>query len=91
MKFVRNVGSLCLYHSACAFERHRHSGQIPCTLSGAFEARGHPCTRIGGSYSSVTSSSSIRCEVGVIRFLCDENHRSMRKLIVMSDATASRT
>ena len=73
MKFVRHVGSLCLYHSACAFERPRHSGQIPCTLSGAFEARGHPCTGIGGSYLSVTSSGSIRCEVGVIRFLCGES------------------
>ena len=31
------------------------------------------CTGIGGSYSSVTSSGSIRCEVGVIRYLCDEN------------------
>ena len=27
-----------------AFERYRHSVQTPCTLSGAFEARVHPCT-----------------------------------------------
>ena len=28
-----------LYHSAWVFERYRHSVQMPCTLSSAFEAR----------------------------------------------------
>jgi len=35
---------MLLYHSAWAFERYHHSVQTPCTLSGAFEARVHPCT-----------------------------------------------
>jgi len=37
--YIMNSVYSILYHSAWAFERYRHSVQIPCTLSGAFEAR----------------------------------------------------
>ena len=30
---------MIVYTIAWAFERHRYGGQIPCTLSGAFEAQ----------------------------------------------------
>ena len=54
LQLVCKQGTCSLYHSVWAFERHHHSGQIPCTLSGAFEARVR-----GGSMATVVFFSKL--------------------------------